>query len=64
MSSNLELNVTYRLVENKLTCHIKVKNTDHQPIYFQVGGHPAFACPTHGSKAINPPTCFAAQSPT
>ena len=40
-----ELNVTYRLVENKLTCHIEVKNTDHQPIYFQVGGHPAFACP-------------------
>ena len=39
-----ELNVTYKLVENTLTCFINVKNKDHQTIYFQVGGHPAFAC--------------------
>ena len=48
-----ELNVTYKLVENKLKCHIEVKNTDHQPIYFQVGGHPAFACPFMENESSN-----------
>ena len=48
-----ELNVTYQLVENKLKCHIEVKNTDHQPIYFQVGGHPAFACPFMENESSN-----------
>lgn len=48
-----ELNVTYKLVENTLTCFINVKNKDHQTIYFQVGGHPAFACPFMKNESSN-----------
>lgn len=48
-----ELNVTYKLVENTLTCSINVKNKDHQTIYFQVGGHPAFACPFMENESSN-----------
>lgn len=48
-----ELNVTYKLVENTLTCFINVKNKDHQTIYFQVGGHPAFACPFMENESSN-----------
>lgn len=48
-----ELNVTYKLVENTLTCFINVKNKDHQIIYFQVGGHPAFACPFMENESSN-----------
>lgn len=48
-----ELNVTYKLVENTLTCFINVKNKGHQTIYFQVGGHPAFACPFMENESSN-----------
>ena len=48
-----ELNVTYKLVKNTLTCSINVKNKDHQTIYFQVGGHPAFACPFMENESSN-----------
>ena len=48
-----ELNVTYKLVENTLTCFINVKNKDHKTIYFQVGGHPAFACPFMENESSN-----------
>lgn len=48
-----ELNVTYKLVENTLTCFINVKNKDHQIIYFQIGGHPAFACPFMENESSN-----------
>lgn len=48
-----ELNVTYKLVENTLTCFINVKNKDHQTIYFQIGGHPAFACPFMENESSN-----------
>ena len=48
-----ELNATYKLVENTLTCFINVKNKDHQTIYFQVGGHPAFACPFMENESSN-----------
>lgn len=40
-----ELKVTYTLNENQLKCHMHVTNTDTKTIYFQIGGHPAFACP-------------------
>lgn len=45
--------MTYKLVENTLTCFINVKNKDHQTIYFQVGGHPAFACPFMENESSN-----------
>lgn len=40
-----KLEVTYRLEKNILICDLKVTNIDNQDIYFQIGGHPAFACP-------------------
>ena len=39
------LKVTYTLNDNQLECHMHVTNTDQREIYFQIGGHPAFACP-------------------
>ena len=47
------LSVTYTLKENQLNCHIQINNTDHQDIYFQVGGHPAFACPLMDNESSN-----------
>lgn len=47
------LEVTYTLSKNNLSCHINVKNTDQQDIYFQVGGHPAFACPFMDGESSN-----------
>ncbi len=41
------LTVTYELIANSLKCTCKVENIDQQAIYFQIGGHPAFACPFH-----------------
>lgn len=48
-----ELNVTYKLIDNKLSCSINVKNLDNDVIYFQVGGHPAFACPFTDEESSN-----------
>lgn len=48
-----ELNVTYTLNENRLKCNIEVKNIDNQNIYFQIGGHPAFACPLMDNESSN-----------
>lgn len=48
-----ELKVTYTLDKNQLKCNIEVKNIDNQNIYFQVGGHPAFACPLMDNEASN-----------
>ncbi len=47
------LNVTYTLETNKLHCEISIKNTDSKEIYFQVGGHPAFACPLLDNESSN-----------
>ena len=40
-----DLKVIYTLKENQLECRCVVTNTDERVIYFQIGGHPAFACP-------------------
>jgi len=48
-----ELNVTYRLEDNRLVCHLQVINTDQQPITFGIGGHPAFACPLLEGESSN-----------
>lgn len=37
-----ELYVSYFIDDNKLTVTYKVKNLDIRPIYFGIGGHPAF----------------------
>ncbi len=48
-----DLKVTYTLIDNKLACHCLVKNTDKRDIYFQIGGHPAFACPFMENESSN-----------
>ena len=42
-----EYYVVYRLIQNKLNVTYKIINIDSQPIYFSVGGHPAFKCPVY-----------------
>ncbi len=37
--------ISYELEGCSLSCTCKVVNIDSQDIYFQIGGHPAFACP-------------------
>ena len=48
-----KLDVTYKLDKNVLSCNCKVTNTDSQTIYFQIGGHPAFACPFMENESSN-----------
>jgi len=48
-----DLKVTYTLKDNQLECECKVKNTDQKTIYFQIGGHPAFACPFMENESSN-----------
>ena len=40
-----ELRVGYRLVSNKLAVTYQIKNPAETPLYFSVGGHPAFRVP-------------------
>ncbi|WP_179019859.1 aldose 1-epimerase family protein [Winogradskyella forsetii] len=40
-----EFDITYTLSENRLTINHKVTNIDKKPLYFSLGGHPAFNCP-------------------
>ncbi|WP_249026587.1 hypothetical protein [Thomasclavelia cocleata] len=48
-----KLEVTYRLVKNVVECNFKVTNVDEKEIYFQIGGHPAFACPFMDNESSN-----------
>ncbi|WP_178988157.1 aldose 1-epimerase family protein [Winogradskyella schleiferi] len=40
-----ELDISYTLTENRLTINHTVTNSDEKPLYFSLGGHPAFNCP-------------------
>lgn len=42
---NFEFLISYLLKDNSLQCSYEVINKDTQPLYFQLGGHPAFAVP-------------------
>ena len=39
--------------KNVLVCNCKVTNIDDKIIYFQIGGHPAFACPFMDDESSN-----------
>lgn len=47
------LKVIYTLNDNQLECKCIVKNMDDKTIYFQIGGHPAFACPLLENESSN-----------
>lgn len=42
------LEISYELREDSLLTGWRVKNTDEKPLYFSIGGHPAFNCPMEG----------------
>lgn len=42
---DFDLYVTYTLKDNVLEARLKVINDREDHLYFQIGGHPAFACP-------------------
>ncbi len=48
-----ELKVTYTLEDNRLKCLCHVENKDNRIIHFQIGGHPAFACPLYDYESSN-----------
>lgn len=39
---HFELQIEYRLVENRLEVHYRVENTSKNKMYFSIGGHPGF----------------------
>lgn len=42
-----EFYITYKLKDNKIDIIHTIKNCDKQPLYFSLGGHPAFKCPVY-----------------
>jgi galactose mutarotase-like enzyme len=42
---DFELRVGYRLVSNKISVTYQIRNPSTEPMYFSVGGHPAFRVP-------------------
>ncbi|MDP5082063.1 MAG: aldose 1-epimerase family protein [Winogradskyella sp.] len=45
-----EFVISYKLTDNILSIHHKVNNLDNKPIYFSIGGHPAFNCPLYSDE--------------
>lgn len=44
--------IKYELHDSKLITHYKVTNPSPTPLYFSVGGHPAFACPLEKNESF------------
>src|SRR5690606_5326504 len=42
--------ITYQLIDNKLDIIHTVENLDDKPLYFSLGGHPAFKCPVFANE--------------
>ena len=45
---HFQLQIIYEVFQNQCRVTWKVKNMDDKTMYFQIGGHPAFACPCEG----------------
>ena len=45
---HFQLQIIYEIFQNQCRVTWKVKNMDDKTMYFQIGGHPAFACPCEG----------------
>ena len=50
---NFEFFISYRLANNSIHITHTIKNCDSKPIYFSVGGHPAFKCPVYDDENYN-----------
>ena len=46
-----EFNINYILIDNTLKVEHLIKNTGNKPMFFSVGGHPAFKCPVYENEA-------------
>jgi galactose mutarotase-like enzyme len=46
-----EFFITYKLINNNIEVLHTVKNVDDTPLYFSIGGHPAFKCPVFENEA-------------
>ncbi|WP_027137319.1 aldose 1-epimerase family protein [Gaetbulibacter saemankumensis] len=40
-----EFYISFKLIDNAIQIHHTIKNLDINPLYFSLGGHPAFKCP-------------------
>ncbi len=47
------LNVTFSLINSSLKVSYQVINNGDNNLYFQIGGHPAFACPLYSYESYN-----------
>lgn len=47
---HFEFEISFTLYKNVLTVNHTIKNRDDQPMYFSLGGHPAFKCPLSQSE--------------
>ncbi len=45
--------VIFKLKKSKLHITYKVENSDTKPMYFSVGGHPAFKCPVYNDEVYS-----------
>jgi len=48
---HFEFLITFTLTENKITVDHKVINHGAEPMFFSLGGHPAFKCPVNDGEA-------------
>ncbi|GAA4282310.1 aldose 1-epimerase family protein [Gaetbulibacter aestuarii] len=48
-----EFRISFTLIENRITIDHHVKNCDSKPLYFSLGGHPAFKCPVFKDDAYS-----------
>ena len=48
-----EFLVTFTLVDDTINVDHTVKNIDSMPLYFSLGGHPAFKCPVYENENYN-----------
>ena len=46
-----EFYITYKLINNTIEVLHTINNVDDNPMYFSVGGHPAFKCPVFDDEA-------------
>lgn len=45
--------ISFELVDNRLIVNHTVENIDDKPIYFSLGGHPAFKCPINKGESYS-----------
>ncbi len=60
---HFQLQITYEVFQNECRVTWKVKNTDEKTMYFQIGGHPAFAVPCEGGMIRDDYSVRAGESP-